>query len=122
MSQEIINIGTTPNSGNGDPLRTAFNKINSNFTELYTNVSALSNSVTSVAGRTGNIQLSIQDINGINSYLRITSVPPMTSKGIVGDTVKDVSIDSNYIYYCIETYTDGATDIWKRIEWGTDTW
>ena len=26
MTQEIINIGTTPNDGEGDPLRTAFAK------------------------------------------------------------------------------------------------
>lgn len=35
MSQQIINIGALPNDGTGDPLRTAFEKINNNFTELY---------------------------------------------------------------------------------------
>ena len=35
MAKQIINIGTSPNSGNGDPLRTSFTKINQNFTELY---------------------------------------------------------------------------------------
>lgn len=35
MTQQIINIGTSPNSGDGDPLRTAFTKSNENFTELY---------------------------------------------------------------------------------------
>ena len=33
--QEYINIGETPNDGNGDPLRTAFSKINNNFTNLF---------------------------------------------------------------------------------------
>lgn len=36
MSKKVINVGTSPNSKNGDPLRTAFIKINENFTELYT--------------------------------------------------------------------------------------
>jgi hypothetical protein len=36
MSQEIINIGTVANDGEGDPLRTAFQKINNNFTQLFT--------------------------------------------------------------------------------------
>ena len=36
MAKQIVNIGTSPNQGNGDPLRTAFTKINENFTELYT--------------------------------------------------------------------------------------
>jgi len=35
MTQEIINIGAVPNDGEGDPLRTAFTKINNNFTQLY---------------------------------------------------------------------------------------
>ena len=35
MAQQIINIGTTANDGTGDPLRTAFDKCNDNFTELY---------------------------------------------------------------------------------------
>ncbi len=35
MAQQSINIGSSANDGTGDPLRTAFDKINDNFTELY---------------------------------------------------------------------------------------
>jgi hypothetical protein len=35
MAQQRINIGLAPNDGLGDPLRTAFHKINLNFDELY---------------------------------------------------------------------------------------
>jgi hypothetical protein len=35
MAKQIINIGTIPNDNTGDPLRTAFDKSNDNFTELY---------------------------------------------------------------------------------------
>lgn len=35
MSILFINTGTAPNAGNGDTLRTAFNKINQNFLQLY---------------------------------------------------------------------------------------
>ena len=35
MAQQTINIGTTANDGTGDPLRTAFDKINDNFDEIY---------------------------------------------------------------------------------------
>jgi hypothetical protein len=35
MTQQIINIGAQPNDGEGDPLRTAFAKINNNFTQLF---------------------------------------------------------------------------------------
>lgn len=34
-NQEYINIGTSPNDGNGDPLRVAFGKINNNFSNLF---------------------------------------------------------------------------------------
>ena len=35
MTQELINIGAQANDGEGDPLRTAFAKINNNFTQLF---------------------------------------------------------------------------------------
>ena len=35
MAQQIINVGTSPNDGQGDPIRTSFQKTNSNFSELY---------------------------------------------------------------------------------------
>jgi len=35
MAQQIINIGASPNDGQGNPIRTAFNKTNENFSELY---------------------------------------------------------------------------------------
>jgi hypothetical protein len=35
MAQQIINIGTTPNDGLGDSIRTAFGKTNDNFSDLY---------------------------------------------------------------------------------------
>lgn len=41
MAQQVINIGTSVNSGGGDPLRTAMVKINENFTELYADITAL---------------------------------------------------------------------------------
>jgi len=35
MAKQAIGIGSSANDGTGDPLRTAFDKINDNFTELY---------------------------------------------------------------------------------------
>jgi hypothetical protein len=36
MSKQIINIGQSVNDGTGDTIRNSFNKVNQNFTELYT--------------------------------------------------------------------------------------
>ena len=38
MAQQNINIGSSANKGDGDPIRTAFTKVNTNFTELYNRV------------------------------------------------------------------------------------
>jgi len=40
MTQQIINIGTLPNDGTGDPLRVAYDKINDNFDQLFDVVSS----------------------------------------------------------------------------------
>lgn len=41
MAQQTINIGSSANDGTGDTLRTAGDKINDNFNELYTQTSAI---------------------------------------------------------------------------------
>jgi hypothetical protein len=35
MAREIINVGSAPNDGTGDPIRQAYIKCNNNFSELY---------------------------------------------------------------------------------------
>ena len=54
MGRQIINIGTSPNKGDGEPLRTAFDKINDNFNELYLKVDNL----------TGGVGVTVGDIKG----------------------------------------------------------
>jgi hypothetical protein len=60
MSQQIINIGSSPNDSTGDPLRTAFGKINSNFNEVYANVvgSNFKFNVNTMTTKLGNINIS----------------------------------------------------------------
>ena len=45
-AQEYINIGTQANDGEGDPLRTAFAKINNNFSNLFFTTTSTSNTFT----------------------------------------------------------------------------
>lgn len=35
MAKQTVNLGTAANDGTGDPLRTAFDKLNDNFDEVY---------------------------------------------------------------------------------------
>ena len=52
MTQQIINIGSAPNDGTGDPARVGGQKINDNFTELYDLQVAYADSFTATAGQT----------------------------------------------------------------------
>ena len=68
MAKQTINIGSSANDGTGDPLRTAFDKVNDNFNELYSATGAGSGQNISISGQSiisdnsnGNIQL---DPNG----------------------------------------------------------
>lgn len=38
MTLQVINVGNTPNDGQGDAIRTAYIKCNNNFAELYSRV------------------------------------------------------------------------------------
>jgi hypothetical protein len=40
MARQTINVGTSPNAKDGDPIRSAFQKVNANFTELYNTAGA----------------------------------------------------------------------------------
>lgn len=122
MAQQVINIGTSANDGSGDPLRTAFDKVNDNFSELYAKGAAGSN-----------LDLSNNDIEATNSNGGISLIPagsgkvsveddsmtiavsktPLTSVGAAGDTMGMVAWDASYIYVCTADY-DGSTAIWKR--------
>jgi hypothetical protein len=52
MARLNINIGQSANDKNGDPLRTAFTKVNTNFTELYVALGTVPNG-TKTATATG---------------------------------------------------------------------
>ena len=54
MAKQVINIGSTANDGTGDPIRDAFDKVNDNFTELYTDDAGDVNSVNAGTGITVN--------------------------------------------------------------------
>jgi len=69
MAKQTIGIGTTANDGTGDTLRVAFDKINDNFDELYTDDAGDVGSITATApiardSATGDVTISLND-NGI---------------------------------------------------------
>ena len=67
MSFANVNIGTNPGDGTGDPLRTAFQTINNNFANIANGSITVNAPVLSVAGRTGNVVLTLNDVSYIMS-------------------------------------------------------
>jgi hypothetical protein len=74
MSQQIINVGTAPNDGQGDPIRNAFIKCNDNFTQLFnqTTESSIENGLSNVKIPLANSNVLIS-VNGSANVLEITS-------------------------------------------------
>jgi len=60
MAYQTVNIGSSANDGTGDQLRTAFDKINDNFSEVYTELGGTSLSNVSITANT----ISTDDANG----------------------------------------------------------
>jgi len=89
MAKQTINIGSSANDGTGDQLRTAFDKANDNFDELYTLADTKST---------------------------VTDVPTVGT-GASGDTAGMIAVDSSYLYVCTADY-DGSTVIWKKVALG----
>jgi len=72
-----VYVGVTPNDGLGDPLRNAFEKINTNFANISAGNAAIvvNAPVSSVAGRTGNVQLYVNDVNGAVAKSYVDNLP-----------------------------------------------
>lgn len=69
-----VYVGTSTNDHTGDALRNAFQKINRNFANIAAQGNAVAG-VSSVAGRTGNIQLGVNDVAGAVSISYVNNLP-----------------------------------------------
>jgi hypothetical protein len=77
-TQEIINIGASPNDGQGDPLRTAFAKINNNFTSLF-NTTFSTSTAYSVGNSANQVIYTTPVETFTQAILQIRSSNPLTS-------------------------------------------
>tara|TARA_A100001011_G_C14304499_1_gene842450 strand:+ start:2471 stop:2773 length:303 start_codon:yes stop_codon:yes gene_type:complete len=91
MTRLTIDIGTDGNSATGDTLRTAFNKVNQNFSELAGNLNLSGNTLLS-ADTNGNI---ILDPNGTGhveikgNKVMVTGTLPTSDPSVAGQLWRD---------------------------------
>jgi hypothetical protein len=98
MAKQTINIGSTANDGTGDPLRTAFNKANENFTEVYD----IANSAFAQANTGGNSF--DQDLNTSNN---VTFNEVSVTSNISGNNI-NANASFGLPVYATEAARDGA--------------
>jgi len=111
MAKLTVNIGTSANDRTGDNLRTAFNKINTNFDELYTELGLDDNSLNlgafeftgSVMTTTDSSAITIDQAVTVSSDLTVGGdVVPSTdlgsSLGSATKRFKDLYISNNTIF------------------------
>ena len=95
MTKQTINIGT-PDKGDGDPLRTAFTKVNANFTELYeyvgaANLTELAQDYAAQMFINGNHEGATVEYDDVNNQLNI--IVAQDYDGGAASTVYDESLD-----------------------------
>ena len=122
MAKQDINVGSAANSGDGDPLRTAFQKCVNNFNELYTDDAGDVNSIVagtaiSVSSATGNVTVTNSAPNATHSgdvtgsgALTIASNAVTTAK-ILNDNITHDKLENRFTAVVSVSNRSGATTI-----------
>ena len=114
MAKQTINLGTSPNKGDGDPLRTAFDKVNDNFTELYVDLKQVKSAQT---GGGTLIVDTIGSVHGTDSTLLVDGnnskiVGPIASPSwIVQDQNVDITTTNTGVNANITLSAQGVVTI-----------
>jgi len=124
MAIENINIGTLPNDGSGDDLRTAFNKVNNNDNENAGNINIINNKLVN-SGIPLALPLSEEDLNNyplsgffLTPATGLLNIPPSWSP--VGRKMLINLVNGNYKLQLLADSSDltniairsGSNGIW----------
>ena len=103
MAKQVIGIGSAANDGTGDPLRTAFDKINDNFDELYSDDlgdvgSIIAGTGISVDQATGNVTVTNSEPNATHTG-DVTGATALTiaADAVDGTKIADDAVDTEHI-------------------------
>jgi len=151
MAKQTINVGVTANDRKGDPLRIAFQKTNSNFTETYDRIGELETAIQNIEIEIPDIPSDISDLTDSESLLVVKDHVILTSRlesdpSTIVNFVKEPNTSSNTVFDAIDeglSLTRDATGIsgqggglynrelepaWNQIEsplgteWNLDGW
>ena len=104
MTKQTINVGTSPNDNRGDSLRAAFQKINANFTELYTSLGLVNDA---------NLNLGAFEFNG--SVMTTTDSSSITIDQQVNIS-SDLVMSGNVVPSATDIYDLGSpTRQWRSL-------
>ena len=125
MAKQTVNLGSSANDGTGDPLRTAFDKINDNFDELYLYSTAASGNNITITGNTiasdntnGNITL---DPNGTGDIIIATGaelqLTDHTDNAVVySDASGNLTMSAGFTFDGTNVATTGSISVNSRLK------
>jgi len=93
MTYELVDVGAAPDDGNGDPLRTAYIKINNNFINLS------QVGTTKISNGSSNVNIPYADGNIYAGVANVSNVLTITNTGIIGKSVSAVGNISTGNYF-----------------------
>lgn len=64
----------------------------------------------------------VGQVDIVGPKFRVFANAPTASTGAAGDQAGQIAFNGSYIYYCTADYSDGLSNIWKRLAWSGDTW
>jgi len=125
MAKQTVNLGSSANDGTGDPLRTAFDKINDNFDELYLYSTATSGNNITITANTiasdntnGNI---ILDPNGTGDIVVATGAElqltdHVDNAVVFSDASGNLTMAAGFTFDGTNVATTGTIDVNSRLK------
>lgn len=109
MAKQVINVGGSANDRTGDPLRIAFQKTNSNFTEVYTAIQNIGTGGSDIDRSWESSDGAVFDVVEWNSGSEVTiEVTPYETANLV---TYDSRVDSEYVYFVWDQ--DFIDNVWN---------
>ncbi len=98
MAKQTINIGTSANDGTGDPLRSAMDKTNDNFTELYNGAGGVADGAVTTAKLAADAVDSDKIADGAVDTVHIADANITTAK-IAADAIDSTKIADDSVSF-----------------------